>query len=98
MVTVQLLGLVLGLPGLELGFEVNYQPSLQFLRNRSIKCQPCWGKGGSVTSAEWQVTLYDPVSYYLLACLFPCLFIFLELSVLQCFDAVGWAAGRASGL
>ena len=30
----------------------------------------------------------------------PCLFMITELSIrcLQCFDAVGWAAGRASGL
>jgi len=34
---------------------------------------------------------------YLLAYFLAYLFI-LQLSVLQCFDAVGWAAGRASGL
>ena len=22
-----------------------------------------WGKGGKVTTAEWQVTLYDPISF-----------------------------------
>ena len=52
-----------------------------------------WGKGEDVTSAWWQVTLCVPmwdvdILYFTLP----------PLPYLQSFDAVGWAAGRASGL
>jgi len=37
------------------------QLSLASLRGRKIEYQPCWGKGGNVTAAGWQVTLCDPM-------------------------------------
>jgi len=38
------------------------QLSLASLRGRLIEyCSFGWGKGGNVTSAEWQVTLCDPM-------------------------------------
>jgi len=38
---------------------------------------------------------YSYVKYYAILVIFSLL---LSKTVLQCFDAVGWAAGRASGL
>ena len=37
------------------------QLSLASLRGRLIEYHFGWGKGGNVTSAEWQVTLCDPM-------------------------------------
>ena len=31
------------------------------LRGHLVEYQPCWGQGGNVTSAGWQVTLCDPM-------------------------------------
>jgi len=36
------------------------QLSLASVRGRLIEYRLCWGKGGNVTSAGWQVTLCDP--------------------------------------
>ena len=32
-----------------------------FIRGCLIEYQPCWGQGGNVSSAGWQVTLCDPM-------------------------------------
>jgi len=53
-----LLGMFLSFPSV--GSGVLGQLSLASLRGRRIEYQLCWGKGGDVTSAGWQVTLCDP--------------------------------------
>jgi len=66
-----------------------------------------WGKLGNVTSAGWQVTLCDPIWHtssrsseakLLLTAIFRYHFTLLYIPVPQCFNAVGWVSGRASGL
>jgi len=55
------------------------------------------GEFGVVQHAVWTKDTTHQVSLPLCICLPVCL-TYLSLVCLQCFDAVGWATGRASGL
>jgi len=65
----------------------------------------CARSGGDIVTNIQLFLANDMLAYYIISCfikLYSILFYFILLSVLgaclQCFDAVGWAAGRASGL
>ena len=62
-----LLGMFLSFPSV--GSGVLGQLSLASLRGRKIEYQLCWGKGGDVTSAGWQVTLWHVSSHSCVATL-----------------------------
>jgi len=54
--------------------------------------------GANIIKATDVISTSDSFSRFLALYQFVCMYVCMYMLCLQCFDAVGWAAGRASGL